>query len=84
MPAASQQELRDWFRRGKGKGATHMLVVCDTFDWDDYPVYVMPGEDAKKLAAENSGPNMTKLMEVYDLSLDAETQLNSQTRVFNY
>lgn len=82
MPT-TQDDIKGWFIRGKGKGATHMLVICDTFDWSDYPKFVMPGEDAPKIGEENNGPNMTKLMEVYDLSKDMDEQIN-QRRVFNY
>ena len=82
MPT-TQDDIRGWLERGKARGASHMLVVCDTFDWSDYPVFVMPGEDARKRAAENSGPNMTKLMEVYNLAEDWDQQLN-QVRSFNY
>lgn len=82
MPT-TQQDIRSWLERGKDKGATHVLVVCDTFDWSDYPVFVMPGQDARKLADENNGPNMTKLMEVYNLGKDWDEQLG-QMRSFNY
>lgn len=79
----TRDDITQWLHRGQEKGATHMLVVCDTFDWSDYPVFVMPGEDARKRADENNGPNMTKLMEVYKLSEDWHTQLD-QRRSFNY
>lgn len=82
MPT-SKEDIRSWLERAKQKGASHMLVVCDTFDWSDYPVFVMPGEDVKKRADENSGPNMTKLMEVYKLDMDWNEQLG-QHRAFNY
>ena len=59
--------LTRWLEKAKEKGATHVVVVCDTFDWSYYPVYVMPGEDARKIADANNGPNMTKLMEVYNM-----------------
>lgn len=81
--ATTRDDIRGWLHRGKEKGATHMLVVCDAFDYGDYPVFVMPGQDAKKVADENNGPNMTKLMEVYKLSEDWERQLNA-LRSFNY
>jgi hypothetical protein len=81
--ATTREELQGWFRRGVSKGATHMLVVCDTFDWSDYPVFVMPGDDVRKLANANNGPNMTKLMEVYDLSKSEDEQI-AAGRVFNY
>lgn len=44
----SQAEIRGWLLAGKKKNATHMIVVCDTFDHEDFPVYVLPGQDARK------------------------------------
>ncbi len=79
----TREDITGWLHRGQEKGATHMLVVCDTFDWSDYPVFIMLGQDARKLADANNGPNMTKLMEVYKLSMDWATQLNER-RSFNY
>jgi hypothetical protein len=35
--ATTMQDLREWYNRGKNIGATHMVVVCDTYDWEDYP-----------------------------------------------
>lgn len=75
--------LSRWFDDGVTEGATHMVVVCDTYDWTDYPVYVTVDQDVRKVAAENSGPNMTKLMEVYNLSMSKEDQM-AQFRAFNY
>jgi hypothetical protein len=79
----TREDITSWLHRGREKGATHVLVVCDTFDWSDYPVFVMPGEDARAIADKNNGPNMTKLMEVYKLDMDWHTQL-SERRSFNY
>lgn len=81
--ATTRKDIIAWLHEGQEKKATHMLVVCDTFDWDDYPVYVMPGEDAKAVAERNNGPNMTKLMEVYKLADDWQSQLD-QRRCFNF
>lgn len=73
-----------WFQAGVEKKATHMIVVCDTFDYDDYPVYVHADEDALDMVEKRfSGQNMQKVMEVYDLSLDMQQQLQ-ETRAFNY
>lgn len=44
MPA-DKSDIATWFQAGKEQGASHMLVVVDTFDFDDYPVYVAPGVD---------------------------------------
>jgi hypothetical protein len=76
-------------KRGKEDGATHVIVVCDTFKYDDYPVFVMPDQDVREVEAEykdkNTGAdiNMQRVMEVYSLRMDIEEQLE-ETRAFNY
>ncbi len=81
--AATRQDIRQWLKEAPKK-ATHMAVVCDTFDWEDYPVYVEKGEDAReKLLRYEKGENMQTLMEVYNLSMDLEKQMNEH-RAKNY
>jgi hypothetical protein len=71
----TREDIRSWLERAKAKGATHMIVVCDTYDYEDYPVEVMPGQDARKVYNDHNGPNMTRAMEIYNLSMDIEKQL---------
>lgn len=78
----TREEIGRWFDEGVAKGATHMIVATDIFDWDDYPVYVMPGSVAAKRADEVRSQSMTKVMEVYDLSMDRAQQLGAG-RVYN-
>lgn len=78
----TKTELSDWFDRGVAQKQRYMIVVCDTFDWEDYPVFVTPTADrpiSAEVAAYN-GPNMQKVMEVYDLQAPKAAQL-SQHRV---
>jgi|HubBroStandDraft_1064217.scaffolds.fasta_scaffold49483_4 hypothetical protein len=86
MMAANIHDLRQWFRDGVAIGATHMIVVCDTYDYEDYPVYVSAEENVHKKSAAYSlrAGNMQKVMEVYKLSMDMEDQLDSEVLVFNY
>lgn len=84
MSAATKQDIERWFRQGKSKGYTHMIVVCDSFDWEDYPVYVQAGEDPHVIAAKYNGQNMQRIMEVYNLGMNMDEQLESNVRVFNY
>ena len=79
--AASKSEIAQWFDDGVKKGASHMIIVCDTFDYDDYPKYVMPGDDPREKA--NNLGSMQTLMEVYNLSMDKNTQL-AASRAYNY
>lgn len=83
--ATTQAEIREWLERAKKNGATHVIVVCDTYDHEDYPVEVKPGEDVKHRTAEYSGPNMQRVMEVYSLTgkHDVEAQL-AEHRAFHY
>jgi hypothetical protein len=80
--STTQSDIRGWLKRAP-EDATHMLVVCDTFSYEDYPVFVTAGQDVHAEADKRNGPNMTKLMEVYNLSMDLEKQL-AQGRSFNY
>jgi len=36
----TKENIQQWFEEGLELGASHLLVVCDTFDHEDYPVYV--------------------------------------------
>jgi hypothetical protein len=74
-------ELERWYEEGGRRGATHMIVVCDTFSREDYPVYVMPGESSRVVAARYDGVDMQRIHEVYSLSLDKDTQLNERRAV---
>lgn len=78
----TREEIRAWLSEGKAQGATHTIVVCDTYDYEDYPVHVMPGEDARAKYEEYNGKNMQRVMEVYSHAIDHESQLSSP-RAFN-
>ena len=80
--AATKDDIREWFDRGVREGATHLIVVCDTYDWEDYPVYVAQGEDVRQRESAFQ-TNMQKVMEVYNLKLPRDKQL-AETRAFNY
>lgn len=81
--AATRTNISGWFNRGVKEGATHMIVVCDTYDHEDYPVYVKPGQDPREVAKGYDGTNMQRIMEVYNLKMDKESQLNEH-RAFHY
>lgn len=74
--------LKQWYRRAVKEKASHMLVVCDTFNYDDYPVMVKKDEDVKKAIADHSG-NMQRVMEVYKMSLGQRAQMQAGRRVWN-
>lgn len=79
---ASLSDISEWFDSGKKSGHHYMIIVCDTFDWEDYPVYTGEVDFWTKYGKFVSGAEMQKVMEVYNLKLDKMEQLN-QDRVFN-
>lgn len=82
--AATKDEISRWFDEGVESGATHMIVVCDTFDHEDYPVYVKDDEDVEKKHREyvNEKP-MQRVMEVYSLKKNKQAQLD-ESRAFHF
>ena len=81
--STTQSEIREWLQDGKKQNASHMLVVCDTFDYQDYPVYVNENEDVNEIYQKYNNTNMQKVMEVYNLSMNLEEQLN-EYRAFHF
>lgn len=79
----TKKDIREWLERGKKDGATHLIIVVDTFDYDDYPVFVKAGEDVRAKEIEYNGKEMQRVMEVYSLKRDIDEQLNEH-RSFNY
>lgn len=78
--AATQNDIRRWLNEAKNKNAKYLIVVCDTYDHDDYPIQCMTDEEC--WIKYNNPGDMQRIMEVYDLNMDIENQLN-QNIVFN-
>lgn len=74
--AASKNQIREWVERGAKTGATHVIIVYDSWDYEDYPVYVDKNQLVHEEVSKRNGRNMLSVMEVYNLSMDIEKQLN--------
>lgn len=84
MTTTTKHMLSEWFDQGILERATHMIVVVDEFDHEDYPVFVGADQDAQVLVETTySGQNMQQMMEVYNLSKPKEEQLNRR-RCYEY
>lgn len=70
----TRSDIDGWFDRGVEQGYKYMLVICDTYDHEDYPSYARTAEDCV-VKHKNPGA-MQRVMEVYDLSMDKLRQLN--------
>lgn len=82
--AASRKDINGWLDRLYESDAyTHMIVVCDTYDWEDYPVYVKKNEDVKDREAYFKTASMQRVMEVYSKNHTREEQM-AEHRAFHY
>ena len=79
--ATTKDDIKQMLYYGKDNGYSHMLMVCDTWDYTDYPVYVEEGENIDEYVKKHSG-NMQKVMEVYHYDMDLDAQLQ-QNRAWN-
>lgn len=70
MMPTTREDISRWYDEGLRRGASHLVVVCDTFDWYDYPVYC--GSLAEAQETVKSPGEMQRVMEVY--RLDPETR----------
>lgn len=44
---ATYQEISQWFDDGKQQEKKYMLIICDTYDYEYYPLYFNSEVDAK-------------------------------------
>jgi hypothetical protein len=78
----SKKQISEWVDKGCVDGYNFMIIVCDSFDYEDFPVYTT-WDRFHKDHAEHNSKSMQKIMEIYDLNMDKKEQLNAN-RVFNY
>jgi hypothetical protein len=76
--AVTKEDIRTWLERGVETKATHVIVVVDTFSYDDYPVFVEESENIRDVIKRYDNVNMQRIMEIYNLHKDIEKQLNER------
>ena len=72
-------KIKKWLN--KSGNFTHMLVICDIFDYENYPVYITSNENVEKMI-ERYSVNMQKVVEVYNFKMNIGYQL-SQFKLWN-
>ena len=74
----TRQEIRDWFDQGVAEGKDYLIVVCDTFDYEDYPVYATAEHYPETIKRYVPASNMQQVMEIYDLNMDQDEQMKER------
>ena len=73
--AANRVDIAGWFDEGVRQRAHYLIVACDTYDWEDYPIYVGAEDDFYPIYDAHNGQNFLQVMEVYDLRGDKTIQM---------
>jgi len=53
MTTWTAKDIKEAYDQGAARGASHMIVAWDTFDHENYPIYVMPGENPSSKVPSN-------------------------------
>ncbi len=80
---SSREDISGWFDRALKNKNAFLIVVCDSFDYDDYPVFVDKEENFGAKYWEMKNAPMQQIMEVYDISKPKEDQM-ALTRCWNF
>ncbi len=80
--STTKSDIRNWINNGIKQNATHLLVIVDEFDWEDYPVYVHLSQDTAPVATMRkhidfyNNQSMQRVIEVYNLQHPIAPQLS--------
>ena len=59
--------MSEWISRGLADGNQYMLVVTDTFSYEDYPVYAKDDAELAVKREAYDGKNMQRIHHTVDL-----------------
>lgn len=74
--AASRKEVDKWIETAKKEDNKFILSVCDTFDWEDYPVYFKTEEELMRNYHQYNGINMQRINELIRINDDNSVDEN--------
>jgi len=73
-PVVTDTEIiHGWLLRGVAQKARYVVIACDTFDNNDYPIFAANDEECR--VAQKCHNEFKRIMEVYDLQLPIAAQL---------
>lgn len=79
---ATRQEVNEWIEEGRQKKARWIISVCDTFDYEDYPVFVNVDESLKEKIRYYMTANMQTINEIISLELDGTVKEDLEPSTF--
>lgn len=74
--AATRDDVNRWINTAKSKGCKFIISVCDTFDWDDFPVYIKDLNELILRVDNYDGVDMKKINEIIRINDDGTVTEN--------
>lgn len=74
--AATRKDVDEWIHQAKKQKCSYIISVCDTYDWDDYPVYCKDREEVVEESANYNRVNMQKINEIIRINDDGTVEEN--------
>jgi hypothetical protein len=68
--AVSREQVNGWILRAKEQGAKYIISVCDTFDYDDYPVFCKNEQELEEKKNHYRSADMQRINEVITINDD--------------
>lgn len=62
------EDVQEFFQRGKESNQKYTIVMEDTFDYEDYPYYSNDLDDCFGYIEANNGHNMQRFLTLFDLN----------------
>ncbi len=74
--AATREDVDRWIETAKSNKSMYILSVCDTFDYDDYPVYCKDKKELIEEYSDHHGKNMQRVNEIIRINADGSVNEN--------
>lgn len=63
----TQAEVNSWIEEGKSLNMKYIVVVCDCFDYSDFPIYCKNADRKDAVVKEYNNLDLHRVMEVITL-----------------
>ena len=68
--AASRADVDRWIKTAIEQKCGYIISVCDTYDYDDYPVYCKDLSEVHEKSDRFDGTNMQRINEIIKINDD--------------
>jgi hypothetical protein len=72
--AANRNEVDEWIDTARKDKMKFIISVCDTYDWEDYPVYCKDKKELLEVYNNYDRVNMQKINEIIQVEENSVTE----------